>query len=111
MSLEEKSTLDFFCVLALCRGWKLDTAYVLSSLDNEEKPMPAANAAINSIKFKVLDDPAYPGTYYGYLLSNKRDDCRLYKLRLKIENTKVGGFTASLTVESKVILKDGVQTL
>lgn len=104
-------TLDFFCVLALCRYWKLDTAYILSPPDNKEKPMPAADAMTDSIKFKVLDDTAYLGTYYGYLSSNKKGNSDLHRLCLKIETSKAGSFTAALTVESNVVDKDGIRTL
>lgn len=104
-------TLDFFCVLALCRYWKLDTAYILSPPDNKEKPMPAADAMMDSIKFKVLDDTAYLGTYYGYLSSNKKGSSALHKMRLKIETSQAGSFTATLTIESDVVDKEGIRTL
>lgn len=99
-------TLDFFCVLALCRYWKLDTAYILSSPDNEIKPMPAVESTLDSGKYIVLNDRDYLGTYYGYLLSNKPDDPRLHKMLLKIEDGP-SGFTASLTVESELVHSDG----
>lgn len=72
LSTGNTTTLDFFCVLALCRYWKLDISYILSPADSKEKPMPAADSMISSMKYKVLDDPAYLGTYYGYLSSNKK---------------------------------------
>ena len=107
----QSSTLDFFCVLALCRYWKLDTAYILSPPGNTQKPMPPAEAMVDSIKFKALDDPAYLGTYYGFLFSNKKDNSDLHRLCLKIEPSQGGGFAAALTVESNVVDKDGVRPL
>lgn len=111
LNTDDNSTLDFFCVLALCRYWKLDISYILSPPDNKEVPMPAADSMISSMKYKVLDDPAYLGTYYGYLSSNKKDNADLHKLCLKIERSKEGSFTAALTVESTVTGKNGAQPL
>lgn len=105
------TTLDFFCVLALCRYWKLDISYIMSPPNNMEKPMPAADSMVSSMKYKVLDDPAYLGTYYGYLSSNKKENTDLHKLCLKIERSKDGSFTAYLTVESRVTGKNGTQAL
>lgn len=111
LSLEDTKTLDFFCVLALCRYWKLDTAYILSPPDNQEKPMPSSDTMMNSIKFKVLDDTSYLGTYYGYLSSNKKGNTQLHKLCLKMETSPAGSFIATLAVESNVVHKDGIRTL
>lgn len=111
LSAQNQTTLDFFCVLALCRHWKLDLAYILSPPEHTEKPMPAADSMINSIKYKVLDDPAYLGTYYGYLSSNKKGSSDLHKLCLKIERSKGSNFTAGLTIESKVADKNGIRPL
>lgn len=111
LSTGNTTTLDFFCVLALCRYWKLDISYILSPPDNKEKPMPEADSMISSMKYKVLDDPAYLGTYYGYLSSNKKDNTDLHKLCLNIERSKEGSFTAALTVESTVSGKNGAQPL
>ena len=107
----DSTTLDFFCVLALCRYWKLDTAYILSSPENTEMPMPSAESMTDSIKFKVLDDPAYLGTYYGFLFSNKKDNSDLHRLCLKIELSQDGSFAAALTVESSVVGQEGVRPL
>ena len=105
------TTLDFFCVLALCRYWKLDTAYILSPPDNRTKPMPSAESQMSSGKYVVLDDPDYLGTYYGYLMSNKPGgDQSLHLMRLKIENTH-SGFSASLTIQSTVTYTDRTEPL
>lgn len=109
LSLQDH-TLDFFCVLALCRYWKMDTAYIFSPPDNEVKPMPAVESQLASGKYVVLNDKDYLGTYYGFLLSNKPGQNDLHRMRLKIEDTP-GGFAATLTVESEVRRPDGKKPL
>lgn len=103
-------TLDFFCVLALCRYWKLDTAYILSPPDNEVKPMPAVESQLNSGKYVVLNDTDYLGTYYGFLLSNKPNYSDLQHMCLTIENTS-GGFVATLTIEGEVRRPDSKKSV
>lgn len=98
LSDKNATTLDFFCVLALCRYWKLDISYILSPADNTEQPMPAVETMMDSIKFKVLDDQAYLGTYYGFLSSNKEGSSDLHKLYLKIDLSPTKSFTASLGI-------------
>ena len=74
--------------------------------------MPAADSMISSMKYKVLDDPAYLGTYYGYLSSNKKDNTDLHKLCLNIERSKEGSFTAAFKQwKSTVSGKNGAQPL
>lgn len=102
----DKGTLDFFCVLALCRYWKLDTAYILSPPSNTESPMPSAESLTSSAKFTVLNDPHYLGTYYGFVSSNKPDNSDLHRICLKIDDFP-SGFTASLTIERDVTYTDG----
>ena len=111
LSSANQSTLDLFCVLAVCRYWKLDVSYILSPPDNQEKPMPALEEVTNSTHYKVLDDPDYLGTYYGFLFSNKEDDATLHKMTLVISRAKDGGFKADLTVESIVSGKTGAESL
>lgn len=111
LSSANHSTLDLFCVLAVCRYWKLDVSYILSPPENQEKPMPAAEKVADSIQYKVLDDPDYLGTYYGFLFSNKEDDATLHRMTLGISRAKDGGFTADLTVESVVSGKTGAMPL
>ncbi len=100
------TTLDFFCVLALCRYWKLDISYILSPPDSTEQPMPAIETMMDSIKFKVLDDPAYLGTYYGFLSSNQDNNSELCKMCLKIEISPSKSFTASLGIGRSVAGSD-----
>ena len=106
LNTDDNSTLDFFCVLALCRYWKLDISYILSPPDSTEQPMPAIETMMDSIKFKVLDDPAYLGTYYGFLSSNKENSSELYKMCLKIEPSPSKSFTASLGIGRSVAGSD-----
>lgn len=67
----EKGSADLYTILALCQHWHIDTSFVFSSPDINEEEMPPITEMLSTSngKFVVLDDPAYMGTFHGYMHS------------------------------------------
>ncbi len=92
----EHNSLDMYCVIALCRYFNLDIAYVLSEPDNPASAMYEETQFVSE-RYTILDDPKYMGTYYGYFYSPKKT-CEMiddFKLVLKKEHGKT---VAKLTI-------------
>lgn len=83
-------SLDMFCIVAICRYFNLDTAYVLSKPDNPASMLYNEEKQFVSERFSVLSDPKYLGKYYGYFYSPKKTNQMIdsFTLELKMENGK-----------------------
>lgn len=76
-------------IIGLCRIWHLDYAEILASPESGTEISPSLDAL--TAKSKVLDDPKYLGTYYGYMYSRnkKRTEIASFELSLKKIGTSV----------------------
>lgn len=90
-------SLDMICVIALCRYFNLDIAYVLSEPDNPALELYASENQFVSERYSILDDPKYLGDFYGYFYSPKQRNDLIddFHLSLKPEHGKT---VARLTV-------------
>lgn len=91
-----RNTLDMYCVIAMCRYFNLDIAYVLSEPSSTSEAMDEQSQFISE-RYSVLNDPRYMGTYYGYLYSQKQTYNLVDKFELDIHLTH-GKVLATLTV-------------
>lgn len=66
------STLDVYCVIAMCKYFNMDVAYALAEADQSLSDTVADAAPYLAEKFTDLTDPKYFGTFYGYMYSPKR---------------------------------------
>lgn len=99
-------SLDMFCVIAMCRYFNLDTAYILSAPDNPASAIYNEERQFVSERFSILDDPKYLGKYYGYFYSPKKTNQMIdsFSLELKKENGKT---VARLSVDYHSIKNNG----
>lgn len=79
-----KSTLDIFCVMAMCKCLNLDIAYVFSEPMERDEKKDSDNLYV-SAKFTELKDKKYFGTFYGYLYSSKKMNDSLDSFVMKID--------------------------
>lgn len=103
------NTLDIFSVLAMCRYWHLDTAYVFAPPSSAGSPMPESKELIVSEdtgKFIVLDDPQYFGNFYGYLYTPNHTKGEIIRFELEIHNRN-GTASADFTYHGFPTLIDG----
>ena len=80
-----RDALDITVVIAICRLFNLDTAYILSPPGTPEPGLPSNQP--DAIKFKMLDDSRYFGTYYGYFYSPNHKSGELVRFELDIQST------------------------
>lgn len=66
------STLDVYCVIAMCKYFNMDVAYALAEADRSFTDTLAEATPYLAEKFTELTDSKYFGTFYGYMYSPKR---------------------------------------
>lgn len=100
------NSLDIFCIIAMCRYFNLDIAYILSEPDNPVSAIYNVENQFVSERYSILDDPKYLGKYYGYFYSPKKNSQMIdsFKLELKIERSKT---VAILDIDYHSINRDG----
>lgn len=103
---EDGSTLNLYAVIALCRYFHLDTAYVLSEPGTASKPMPDASKLVDPTKFHVLDDEKYFGTFHGFIYSPNSKSSELIRFTLEIDGTK-DSCTAKFTYMAHPVSAEG----
>lgn len=89
-------TINLYAVIALCRYYHLDTAYVLSPPGTATPPMSPVSELIESSKFFVLDDPKYCGLFHGYLFVPNQRREEFMRFDLEIRKTE-SSCTAKMT--------------
>ena len=100
-----KDALDVTVLIALCRFFHLDTAYILSPPDTPSSEMPGNQ--LDTGKFIILDDSKYFGTYYGFFYSPNHESNELIRFELMIQQTdeKV---TATMVYHGRPRTVDGI---
>lgn len=90
LSESKLHSLNMICVIAICRYFNIDIAYVLSEPDNPNSEIYETENQFISEKFSILNDSKYFGKYYGYFYSPKESEHRLdeFVLEIKSENEK-----------------------
>lgn len=85
------NTLDIYCVIAMCKYFNIDTAYVLSEANNSANEILYEEAQYTSEKFAELDDPKYWKKHFGYLYSPKKgnESIDTFCMEIKKEGTKL----------------------
>ena len=78
------TTINLYTVIALCRYYHLDTAYVLSPPGTAEPAASPSAELINTSKFHALDDLKYCGTYHGYFYSPNQRSTDIIHFKLEI---------------------------
>lgn len=97
LNLSKPKSLDTICVIALCRYFNLDTAFVLSEPNNPNSEIYTNENQFVSERFAILSDPKYLGDYYGYFYSPKKTNNLINNFHLKI-NKEYGKAVARLTI-------------
>ena len=100
-----KDALDITVVIAICRLYHLDTAYILSPPGTPEPALPIDQA--NTAKFKMLDDSRYFDKYCGYFYSPNHKSGELVRFELEIQSTE-GKTTAILHYHGRPRTVNGV---
>ena len=97
--------LDITVVIAICRLFHLDTAYIMSPPGTPEPALPSDQT--DTGKFKMLDDPKYFDTYYGYFYSPNHKSGELVQFELVIQSTD-GKTTAVMNYHGRPRTVNGV---
>ena len=100
-----KDALDITVVIAICRLFHLDTAYILSPPGTPEPAFPSDQT--DTGKFKILDDSKYFDTYYGYFYSPNHKSGELVQFELVIQSTD-GKTTAVMNYHGRPRTVNGV---
>ena len=79
-----KDALDITVVIAICRLFHLDTAYILSPPGTPEPALPSDQT--DTGKFKMLDDSRYFDKYFGYFYSPNHRSGELVRFELEIQS-------------------------
>ncbi len=89
ISMEQTSTFDAMCLVALCKYWNINLSYLFASSDSNTDENEDILAYISGEPFEYLNDPAYEGTFhcYTYPRSNSHDDA-IWKGILRITISK-----------------------
>ena len=80
------TTINLYAVIALCRYFHLDTAYVLSPPNTSVPPVTLTQGFANSSKFHVLNDDKYCGFFHGYFYSPNQRSTEIIHFTLNISN-------------------------
>lgn len=78
------STLDVYCIIALCKYFNMDVAYALAEADQSFTDTLAEATPYLAEKFTDLTDSKYFGTFYGYMYSPKRTNPGMDSFVLKV---------------------------
>lgn len=97
LNLSKPKSLDTICVIALCRYFNLDTAFVLSEPNNPNSEIYTNENQFVSERFAILSEPKYFGYYYWYFYSPKKTNNLIDNFHLKI-NKEYGKTVARLTI-------------
>lgn len=97
---EENYTLDFFCILTLCKHWKIDVSEILEPSKNEDmkivKEHPLVAALNREGKFHALTNEKYRGDYTGYIVGPTPNDEKIGVININFEMVD-GKMEATLT--------------
>lgn len=102
----DKNSLDAICIVAICKYFNLDIAYVLSPPDNPASEIYNNESTYVSERYSILDDPKYMGKYYGYFYSPKKANQKVDSFTLEFI-TKNKKTVAQLNVDYHSINNDG----
>lgn len=97
LNSSKPKSLDMICVIALCRYFNLDTAFVLSEPNNPNSEIYTNENQFVSERFAILSDPKYFGDYYGYFYSPKKTNNLIDDFHLEIKK-EYGKTVARLTI-------------
>lgn len=106
LSENRLGSLNMICVIAICRYFNIDIAYVLSEPDNPNSEIYETENQFISEKFSILNDSKYFGKYYGYFYSPKESEHCIdeFSLEIKPENGKI---VAQLSVNYHSVNQSG----
>lgn len=90
-------SLDMICVIALCRYFNLDIAFVLSEPNNPNSEIYTNENQFVSERYAILSDSKYFGDYYGYFYSPKKTNNLIDDFHLEIKKEH-GKTVARLTI-------------
>ena len=78
------STLDIYCVIAMCRALNLDIEYILSEANNPADTIFYEETLHIPEGFAELNDEKYLQKFYGYFYSSKRNNPSVDTFSLEI---------------------------